>query len=333
MTQKLKSAKKPVIKKAGHHDIFFKQAYADPRFAKELFRLAFSPKEFSAFEWDSLKPEKDSSHDIRADLLFSVALKADPGKKMRIGLLLEHKSQYSKNIFNQILKYIAFAINKSLEETGEAWPMIAVVFYHGKESWKGEKSFQKGLWGRFLSKIPPSLLKDMLNYGIRLIDIHDPKVEKAINNKSFKSRGFLGALKGIWSLKAKERDLKKAISLFENWPGNKEDLALSVGDYFWSAIPGMTKKLWMEVEQYALKKGIFTKGGLMNIREYIKEEGRQEGMQQGRQEGMQQGMQQGRQKERQQVILNMLRKQTDIGFISEVTGLSKEEIKQLQNGS
>ena len=228
--------------------------------------------------------------------------------------------------------------------------MIAVVFYHGKEPWKWSKSLKKGLWGRVLPKIPPSLAKDMLDYGIRLIDTHDPKVEKAIGDKSFKSRGFLGVLQRIWSLKAEEEGLKKAVSLFDNWTGSKEDLVLSVGDYFWSAVPGMTTELWEELEREAVNKGIFsTKGGYMNIREHIKEEGRQEGiqkgMQKGRQEGIQKGRQEGIQKGRQegiqkgrqegmqQVILNMLKKQMDIAFISEVTGLSEEEIKKLQNGS
>ena len=109
---------------------------------------------------------------------------------------------------------------------------------------------------------------------------------------------------------------------FRGWRiPSKEDLALSVGDYLWSAVPGMTKELWEELEREAVSKGIFSKGGYMNIREYIKEEGRQEGIQKGRQEG------------RQQVVLNMLQKRLDTSLISEVTGLSEEEIKKLQNGS
>ena len=63
----------------------------------------------------------------------------------------------------------------------------------------------------------------------------------------------------------------------------------------------------------------------MNTREYIKEEGRQEGMQNGMQKGRQEGI--------QNVIFNMLRKQMDASLISEVTGLSEEEIKKLQNGN
>ena len=44
------------------------------------------------------------------------------------------------------------------------------------------------------------------------------------------------------------------------------------------------------------------------------------------------GLQTGRQTERQAVILNMLKKKLDVSLISEVTGLSEEEIKKLKNG-
>ena len=55
----------------------------------------------------------------------------------------------------------------------------------------------------------------------------------------------------------------------------------------------------------------------MNTREYIKAEGVQEGIQRGM----------------QQVVLNMLKKSADIAFISEVTGLSQEEIKKFKNSA
>ena len=46
----------------------------------------------------------------------------------------------------------------------------------------------------------------MLDYGIRVLDTHDPQVEKAICDKNFKSRGFLVTLKRVWSLKPEEKD-------------------------------------------------------------------------------------------------------------------------------
>ena len=67
------------------------------------------------------------------------------------------------------------------------------------------------------------------------------------------------------------------------------------------------------MEREAVRRGIFTKVGFMNIREHFKEEGRQEGIQ----------------KRDREVVLNMLKKKLDVSFISEVTGLSEEEIKKL----
>ncbi len=48
-------------------------------------------------------------------------------------------------------------------------------------------------------------------------------------------------------------------------------------------------------------------------------------------EGMEKGMQKGMEKGMQKVALNMMQKKLDISFISEITGLSEEEIKKLKN--
>ena len=209
-------------------------------------------------------------------------------------------------------------VEKSLQESGQAWPTIAVVVYNGKQPWKWPKSFQKGLWGDDITKIPLSLQKKLLNYGLLVLDMHDPVVATAIKRKQFKSRGFLNALRRAWDLKADERELRELISLFDTWTGDRgDDLILSLGDYLWSVVPGMTEALWKKLEHSAVKEGIFTKGGYMDVKEYIREEARQEGRQEGRQE----------------VVSNMLKKSSDVVFISEMTGLSEEEIKKLKNGS
>ena len=54
--------------------------------------------------------------------------------------------------------------------------------------------------------------------------------------------------------------------------------------------------------------------------------------QQGIEEGIERGIERGIHKGRQAVILNMLKKKLDVSLISEVTGLSEEEIKELKNG-
>ena len=87
----------------------------------------------------------------------------------------------------------------------------------------------------------------------------------------------------------------------------------------------MSGSLWEELEREALERGFLNKGGVMNIREYIKQKGVQEGWQKGQQEGGQ--------KKQQELILKMLKEKLDLSVISRVTGLPKQEIKKLKNGS
>ena len=352
--KKHKPSQKPVPPTGSHHDRFFKAGYSNLQAASELLQLFLSRKEADACDWTSLRAEKDAFQGLAdaravADLLYSVRLKTDPARRIRLCLLVEHKSHFNRGFYGQILKYKTAFISKSLEEDGEVWPVIAAALYHGKTPWKQPKSLKKGLWGQNLEKIPSSLTKDMLDCGIRVLDIRDPKIKRAIQDKNFKSRGFLNMLKEVWSLKPNAEKLKKALILFKNWHGDKEDLALTVGYYLRATVSGMTEKFLKELDQFAVEKGVFPKGGYMTARELIKEEGRREGVQQGRQEGMQQGVQQGRQegmqqgvqqgiqqgrqKELQAVVCNMLREQADIAFISKVTGLPEAEIVKLtKNG-
>jgi len=59
-------------------------------------------------------------------------------------------------------------------------------------------------------------------------------------------------------------------------------------------------------------------------------EARREGLEQGIQQGIEQGIEQGLEQGIEQTAKNMLNKNTDIKFISEVTGLSIEEIEKLK---
>ena len=104
-------------KKASHFDLLFKYAFSLPRFAKELFRLVFSHEEQTVFDWNALRAEKDTFQDLRADAVFSVALKDHPELRFRICLLLEHKSQYSQKVFSQLLKYRLFVVRGAWDDT------------------------------------------------------------------------------------------------------------------------------------------------------------------------------------------------------------------------
>ena len=316
------------IKKASSpHDKFFKRFYSQPKFAVELFQLIFSQKELSAYDWKNLKSENNILKNKIADLIFSVPLKQNPKIKFKIFILLEHKSHYDPHLFTQLLHYQILLHEKTIRETRQPMPIIPVLFYHGRKPWNWSLSFQDTYFG--FSEIPIESKPNMLNYKLKLLDTHNPRVQKVFKNKNFRSRGALSLLSKIWTLKLEVSELKKVITLFSIFSGKEDDLILNAVDYLKSVL-GMSKELWGQVEKESIEEGILNKGGYMDIREDIRQEAKMEGIQEGIKRGKKEGRQEGRQEGKQEIILNMLKNKIDISVISKVTGLSKDEIDKLK---
>ena len=302
MTQKKKQIKPKRL--SNPHDRFFKQVYSNLEFVTEIFKIIFSKQEFESCNWKHLKTEKDSfKEDKRADFIFSVPLKKNPNTYLKIFILLEHKSNYDSKLFTQLLVYQSLIHEQTLKQYKKPQPIIPVLFYHGKEPWKWKTSFQEV----YFDKIPAFFKKNMINYSLRVLDVHSPEVTQVLRNKRFKSRGVLNVLKKIWSLQMNEKELTEVLSEFGRI--KDEDLVLSLISYFKAF--GMSEKLWEQVERRAYYQKILQKGENMGVRDEIREEGRQENQ--------------------QAVVLNMLKEKADITFISKVTGLSKEEILKIKN--
>ena len=312
------------------HDKFFKRFYSHPKFAIELFQLIFSQKELSAYNWKHLKTENNILKSKIADLIFSVPLKNHPKIKLKIFILLEHKSRYDPHLFTQLLNYQILLHEKIIRETGQPMPIIPVLFYHGKKPWKWSVSFQETYFS-FL-KIPIESKKNMLNYNLKLLDTHDVKVQRVFKNKDFKSRGALSLLSRIWTLKREVSDLKKVLALFSDFSGKEDDLILNAVDYLKSVL-GVSRELWEEVERESIEEGVLQKGGYMDIREDIRQEAKMEGIQEGIKRGKKEGRQEGRRNRETEVVLNMLKNKIDISVISKVTGLSREAIESLKDNN
>ena len=285
--------------------------------AKDLIKLILSKEELKQCNFKSLKVEKNPSKTKKMDLVLSFCLKKFSKKQIRILILLEHKSGYSKNYYKQLLSY-----QTSLyEESKQATVLIPVLFYHGKTPWKHKSRFQKAILGEFFSKIPPTFRKSMLNYDLRVIDTKNSKnkrLREFFNDRSSKTNWVLRTLDKNWILRNNEKELKKlSFGIFENF--KTEDELVIFSEYLGSV--GVSFRSWKKLEKEAINKGLLTKGGLMDIKEEIRIEGRQEGWKKGLQAG------------RMEVILNMLRENTDIAFISKVTGWPAKKIKKLKNSS
>ena len=197
-----------------HHDQFFKSFFSKTEFALELFQLIFSKEELKAYDWKKLKTEKDSfSDNSRADLIFSIPLKNKRKSKIRIFILLEHKSTYNIKLFQQLFKYQSLLIEKSLNEQGKPVPIIPVVFYHGRKPWKWKLSFQEAFGDKDFFDIPVLSRKSMLNFKIKLLDIHDKKLEKIFKDRSFKSQEVFYLLKEVWFSKVDVAFLRRTFYL------------------------------------------------------------------------------------------------------------------------
>ena len=214
------------------------------------------------------------------------------------------------------------------------------ILKNSKAPWRGPKTFQEACFGGDLTKILPSLKKFMVNYEIRLLSTHQPHVREVFKDKRFKSRGALYLLSEIWRLRASGLSLKDIEELLRKLGGVKEELILSAINYITFAV-GVSRQMLKRIEQETVKKGLLTKGGIMdireeireNFREEIRENFREEIRENFREEIREEFMQQGRMENQQAVILNMLKEKADIAFISKVTGLPEKEIKKLKNGS
>ena len=315
-------------KPAFSHDRFFKSFYSDPKLSKELLGLIFSKKELKAYNLNGLKIEKDTFEDKRADLILSIPFKAYPKIRLRVFILLEHKSSYDKNFFDQLLNYQVLLRKLLIQQIGCAQPIIPVLFYHGKEPLKWKKSLQEEDFKSFFSKIPIESRKNMLNYEPKVINTKDLKIRKAYKGREFKGHGVIKLLDEIWSLKKNITPLK----VIEAYAGFEEVLKglkgqarktaeLRILEYL-NDNTDLSLKIWRQAEKLLIEKGLLKQGGLMqDVREVIKEKGVWEGMRKGMQKG------------RQEVVLNMLKEKADISFIAKVTGLSESAIKKLKNNS
>ena len=329
----------------GKHDEFFRRIYSLPEFATDLIKIGLSGKTQELINLDKIRLESERFGSKTVDLMFSAPFKEAGREDCRLFILIEHKSSCDpKGLFRQIFSYQCGFYEKSLREDKPPGPLIPLVIYHGKSSWKGEGSFQKAVWGEDFTKtagVGVSESRSMLNYELCFVNLCDPQIQSEIQRRNLKTGCFLLLLGRIWELRASGwKGLKEILVLLvesfrEEKSSYKQDLLLIVWEYLESM--GMSKDQWGNFEDELVSERFLKKGGIMNVRESIflrgKQEGIQKGILKGRMEGLQEGKIEGLQEGRVEMVLNMLKKNAEISFISDVTGLSEGEIKKLKNGS
>ena len=337
------------------YDQLFKDVYAFTENALELLKAILSKAELSILDLVKIRLEKESfTKGLMADLLYTIPLKAYPHIRIPLLILFEHKSTYSSKVLIQVLGYMYEIIKKYIKVEGKTTipPLLAVLFSHGDRQIKGPLSLQnllpkewldlqsqeEGLKGPF-----SSLSKDMLNYKMRVYDVHDPKIYKSWYNLNSRIALHLFKDKNLLTSQDEKVLENELVYLFEGLRDvTNQDIILSAVQYHLSRKnPKIDLKFFNRCLKLASdqdSKLVKVEGGKMG--EYIPmmerglleglAKGQEKGIQIGQKKGIQIGREEGRQEEKQDIILNMLKNKIDISTIMKITEVTEDKILQLQ---
>lgn len=121
------------------HDNFIKQLLSHRELAVDFLREYLPGPLASLIDFETLTPLDTSyvSKDLKAtfsDLVWSATIHGK--KKLRISLLLEHKSFVDSRVAFQLLEYLASGYRKQIKEQKTVEPIIPILYYHGRKGWE-----------------------------------------------------------------------------------------------------------------------------------------------------------------------------------------------------
>ena len=114
------------------HDKFFKKAFSNPKFAKDLLVLSLSADIRKLFDLDNLKPAKEvisnsKNQELLFDLNYTTSLKKYPDCPVHFGIIIEHTTRMLKDTVKRLHTYCVEEMNR----TGGL--VRGVLFYQGEK--------------------------------------------------------------------------------------------------------------------------------------------------------------------------------------------------------
>ena len=119
------------------HDSFFKNMFSVKENLQDLLQGTLPREVLSKIHLNTLEYDPTEYVDRELDPYFrDITCNMLYGdKQIKISLLYEHKSYPSKTIHLQLLRYILNVWESQGSSKQELTPVIAIVFYHGKQRW------------------------------------------------------------------------------------------------------------------------------------------------------------------------------------------------------
>ena len=301
------------------HNNFFVQFLSDKNAVIEFIKFAFPENLIRKINLDTVKLTKDSFIDEKlrssySDLLFECEIS---GKKGYIYILFEHKSHPEKYTQLQVLGYFLEIWRKDITNGKEMRPIIPVVFYHGKEKWKVFDLKE------YFMEIDEDLVEYTPTFKYILNDMSAMEDEKIINSliKDDRVKATLMLFKHIFDDEVSlEESLRIIFSIGRELFGSAEGVGFikTFLLYLYNATDVKPEKVEQVIKEVSNKEGV-----AMSTAEVLEKRGYEKGIN----EGITQGITQGK----IEAARRMYEKGFDEETISEVTGLSIEEIREVLN--
>jgi predicted transposase/invertase (TIGR01784 family) len=301
-----------------HHDLFFKETFSYSEHVVDFLKATLPPELARGIDYSSIVSEKDTyvDSDLSAyfsDTVYSCRLK---GEKIRLAFLFEHKSYPDYDLAFQLLFYIV-NIWKSAKKLKKPYiPVIPIILYHGKESWKpGHLSAQ--------FKNLPDVAKPFIpNFDYVFIDLSSYSDEE-IKQKVFTLASLKIAMlimKNIFKPEEIEQHLTDFLEIGTLYFQEPQGLNFlkAVINYIFKATEIEPEKL-IKTFTYVSEKG---KEIAMTTADKLRHEGRKEGLLEG-------------QKGKAKMMIGMIRNAKDNGLsddmIAKIVNLDLSSVKKVIN--
>lgn len=236
-----------------------------------------------------------------ADLAFLADVKQEflePGTKpvqVCIGFLVEHKSTRDDGVLEQLRKYNFHLMVQQLKENAyKGLPSIAIIIYNGKENWNPLKNLY--------TNCPKELQRLLLPFKCIMLDVGDIS-DETLDSFNARLAAFIAALKYARNLEEYRDTIRKVIDRIHKELPEAEylDLIRQMDVYFGG---------WIESNYTEAFKMDFIRPNYKTVGDVLKEEGIQQ--------------------QAEKTARKMLAKNKPMEEIVEFSGLTEEQVRELQ---
>jgi predicted transposase/invertase (TIGR01784 family) len=269
------------------HDCFFRETFSRREVAEDFLKNYLPPALVDRIDWPSLAITKDTFVEKALRKHFSdLVYDARYGTgKLKIYLLLEHKSHPDPWVSLQLLRYQVriWELHRKQHPDQKLPPIVPLVLYHGKHHWRIPDRFEA-----LFEAVDTPLQPYLPAFRHELCDLHLPAPE-AIRGTVL-NRLILLALKHVFDPQP-QRTLAKLLRLVREILNR--DTALEMLEvllrYYVQASGALDERAIREL----IESTVDGEDTMQTFIDRYIEQGRQQGLSAGKQEGLREGRQQG----------------------------------------